>query len=134
MPGELDELQTRVGRWVRTTFTDGALTDRWERAARVVEEAIELGQAEGLSDDDVYRLLKRVYARPAGHVEQEAGGLMVCLLAWAAGRDTSLAACALMEMERIETPQAIEKIRRKQSEKAVSGTGHDYSPPPGKVA
>lgn len=44
---QLDDLQVRVGRWVRSTFANEALIDRWERASRVVEEAIELGQAEG---------------------------------------------------------------------------------------
>lgn len=74
----------------------------------------------------MYRLLKRVYARPAGEVEQEAGGLTVCLLAWAAGRETSLAACTVREVERIERPETVEKIRRKQAEKAAAGTARDF--------
>ena len=80
--------QDRVSDWVRASFGDGAM-HRQERAMRVLEEAIELAQAEEIADEDVQRLSAHVYAKPPGSPDQEVGGIGVCLLAWA-GRLSSL--------------------------------------------
>lgn len=121
--------QKRVAAWVRLAFGEKAMADRWERIARVVEEAIELAQAEGLDDEDVYRILKRVYNRPIGLGSQEVGGLMVTLLAWAESSSTDLTAVTLTEIERIEDPATMARIRLKQEEKAAAGTAHSFNAP-----
>lgn len=119
----------RISQWVRRAFGNDAMTSKEERTARVVEEAIELAQAEGLHSDFVRRVLDRVYSRPAGEPEQEAAGLTVCLLAWAESRRVDLRAVALTEIERIEQPEVTAKIQRKQAEKAAAGTGNAYPIP-----
>jgi hypothetical protein len=61
-----------VLQWAVTTFGPVAL-NRDERAARFVEEALELGQAAGLDKTTILRLLDRVYDRPIGNVAKEIG-------------------------------------------------------------
>ncbi len=113
--------QKRIKDWVIRTFGEALFTDRRERAARVVEEAIELAQAEGLNLLEVDLISMRVYSRPAGEVSQEAAGLSVCLLAYADTAGMDLDAVTLTEIERIESVP-VEKFRRKQAEKAAAGT------------
>ena len=131
--GEIDirqaivDLRCRVGGWVVSTFSEAALADRKERAARMVEEAIELAQAEGLWLDETSTIMTRVYSRPTGETKQELGGLMVTTLALCAGLKIDLIAVTIDEIERIEKPEVIAKIRAKQAEKALAGTGKNYA-------
>ena len=121
------DLRCRVGGWVVSTFSEAALADRKERAARMVEEAIELAQAEGLWLDETSTIMTRVYSRPTGETKQELGGLMVTTLALCAGLKIDLIAVTIDEIERIEKPEVIAKIRAKQAEKALAGTGKNYA-------
>ena len=121
------DLRCRVGGWVVSTFSEAALADRKERAARMVEEAIELAQAEGLWLDETSTIMTRVYSRPTGETRQELGGLMVTTLALCAGLKIDLIAVTIDEIERIEKPAVIAKIRAKQAEKALAGTGKNYA-------
>ena len=126
-------LARRIGSWVRRAFGEAAMTDRWERTARVLEEALELAQAEGLTAADVQRVLDRTYSRPVGEPSQEAAGLMVTLLAWAEATGTDLATVTLAEVERIEQPVVMARIQLKQREKAAAGTGRGYPVPGGET-
>jgi len=56
--------------WCVSTFGPLAL-DPKERALRFVEEAIELGQVQGITADEIGRLAARVYSRPAGALMKE---------------------------------------------------------------
>jgi nucleoside 2-deoxyribosyltransferase len=67
--------------WCHQTFGDVAL-DRVERAVRLLEEAMELAQTQGISPTLVQRLADRVFSRPAGVTLQEVGqvqNLLECL-------------------------------------------------------
>lgn len=86
---DLLHAQIAVEAWVCRMFGPQAMATR-ERAMRLAEEAIELAQAEGIGADDLHRLVDHVLAKPAGKAPQEAGGVGVCLLAWAAGAKQSL--------------------------------------------
>ena len=124
---QLASMRSRVMSWLRTTFSAAALTDRWERASRVIEEAAELAQAEGLSEADVIRTVKRTFSRPVGEASQEAAGLMVTLLAWAGAAMVDLGAVTRKEIDRIEMPENVAAIRAKQAEKAEAGVGRNYA-------
>lgn len=50
------------------------------RSLRATEEVIELGQALGVPEDVVHKLVTAVYARPPGTAYQEVGGSMVTLM------------------------------------------------------
>lgn len=72
--------------WTRAAFGSKGATPG-ERAARVVEEAIELAQVEGIDIGMIYTIADRVYSRPVGDPEDEIGGTLLCLLAYAAAID-----------------------------------------------
>ena len=97
--------QGHVSDWVRLNFGDDAM-DRQERATRVLEEAIELAQAEGIRIGDVNLLTGHVYTKPAGEPSQEVGGIGVCLLAWAGAAGQELWPIIETEIDRIHTKTA----------------------------
>lgn len=123
-----NRLQARIVEWLRTRFGAEVLASRHERAARVLEEAAELAQAEGLDYAFASRIIGRVFSRPPGQARQEAAGVAVTLLAWAAAADADLDALATAEVQRIEA-LPIEHFRRKHAEKAAAGTALAGTPP-----
>lgn len=114
--------QARVLAWAVESFGEIA-KNRDERAARLVEEAIEIAQAEGVPLDVLKRIAERVYERPAGELGQEIGGLGITLdaLAENAGYDVRL------ETER-ELACILSKPKdwwaRKHAEKVAAGTAN----------
>ncbi len=103
------QLEARVRSWVEERIGKDHMAPR-ERAMRLLEEAIELCQAEGIQADLVAKQCEHVYARPAGDPKQEAGGVAVCLYGWCASRGVRLTEIAKREIERIEC-KPIEQIR-----------------------
>jgi hypothetical protein len=123
MAGSMDRWQMRVAAWVLGTFGHSVLMNRRERAMRVLEEALELAQAEGLGVVDVQRLTERVFSRPVGEPGQEGAGVAVTLFAWASSAGASVEALMREELARIEHPAMVERIRKKQAEKQAAGVG-----------
>lgn len=78
----LDAVQSNLGQWVARTFGARLRADRHERAMRLLEEAVEVAQAEGVRPDEVERLVAHVYAKPAGDARSEAGAVGVTWLAY----------------------------------------------------
>jgi hypothetical protein len=74
--------QRRIGAWVETRFGRDCLEDGVERALRVLEEASELAQAEGVPEEQARRVCGAIYAKPVGDPDQEAAGVFVTLLGW----------------------------------------------------
>lgn len=109
-------LQDRCAAWLEKVLPD-QVADVKTRAARFLEEAAEAAQAAGLEQEDAYRVVELVYDRPRGEMAQELGGSMntLCALATAAGIDLQIA--AYDEINRMETPEIIDKVRRRQAEK-----------------
>lgn len=71
---------TRIAvEWGCRCFGAEHMNNRGVRALRFAEEAIELTQTCGVSEDKVTELVRIVYSRPAGEVRQEVGGTMVTL-------------------------------------------------------
>lgn len=86
----LHQQQALVGEWVTRAFGTTCAANLRERVARVLEEAMELAQAEGLSLPEALTLATYVFGRPLGEPDQEVGGVMVTLLAYAAVRTVRL--------------------------------------------
>lgn len=109
-------LQDRCAAWLEKVLP-GQITDAKLRAARFLEEAAEAAQAVGLEQEDAYRVIEQVYDRPRGEIAQELGGCLntLCALASAVGIDLQIA--AYDEINRMETPEVIDKVRRRQDEK-----------------
>jgi len=87
-------LEHRVESWVRTRLGASQM-DRGERAFRLLEEAIELCQTEGVSSSICRQLVDYIYTRPAGTWREEAAGAAVCLFAYCATRGVKLNEIAL---------------------------------------
>lgn len=75
-----DSRQAATAEWVRTTFGAERMAPD-ERGTRLLEEAVELAQSVGVSQEVAARTVAYVYAQPAGEPAQEAGGVGITLLA-----------------------------------------------------
>jgi hypothetical protein len=83
----------------------------------MLEEAVELAQAVGLTHEDVVKVSEYVMSRPAGTIHEEVGGVGMTLMALAevAGFDTNSAIGAALT--RVDTPEAIAKCQAKNESK-----------------
>lgn len=117
-----DDRQRQATQWAERCFGRAVVADRRERVTRILEEAIELAQAEGLDADTVARLTTRVFAKPAGEPRQELGGLGVCVLVYAEA--VGLSADAI-EAEEVAAILAHDPgyFRQRQNAKAAQGLG-----------
>ena|SRR5579864_8361452 len=102
-------LEERVEYWIVTRI-GAENAHRRERAMRLLEEAVELAQAEGVTEEMVNRQTRHVFSRPAGDPAQEAAGVGVCLAGWCAASGHSVVSLTLRELERIEA-KPVEQIR-----------------------
>lgn len=111
--------QDRAWKWITTCFGKTDSCSLRVRGWRFAEEAIELGQAIGITAEEHHRLVDYVHGRPVGEPAQEIGGVMLTLagLATAAGLDLVQAAEA--ELGRVW--RKIDVIRAKQSAKTADG-------------
>lgn len=99
-----DQRQSLIMNWIRDTF--GMLPglnveSQRERAMRFLEEAIELCQAAGLTQGDIYSMARYTYGRPPGLLTQEAGGVAVTLYALCEVSGFSLAQAEFDEVSRV---------------------------------
>jgi NTP pyrophosphatase (non-canonical NTP hydrolase) len=121
-----DVTQSAVLAWAVRSFGPVA-KNRDERAARLVEEAAEIAQVEGVPLEVVCRIAGRVYSRPPGELGQEIGGLGITLLALAENAGIDCHAEVRREFRRVlSKPPAWWK--HKHAEKVAAGTA-DLSPP-----
>jgi Lar family restriction alleviation protein len=118
------DFQARVAR-VHAALFDDDPTDIPERVARFFEEANEACQALGMSREDAHALVDYTYSRPIGEPAAELGAAAVTLtsLCVVAGHD--LHNCAEYELDRLQLPETIERIKAKRS------TRHGRGPLPG---
>ena len=89
--------------------------DRHERNHRFLEEALELVQACGATQDEARQLVDYVYGRPVGDRAQEVGGVMITLAALCLAQAIDMRAAGEIELARIWT--MVEQIRAKQASK-----------------
>jgi len=121
----MNTLQEKIGKrivaWLETRYGHEITTNRQERAMRLVEESIELAQAEGVSPIIIQNIRNRVYSRPPGSPSQEAAGVMLCLVAWAEATSHDLELISEVELDRIEQVP-VEISRQRHQAKADLGT------------
>lgn len=120
-PLTLGEAEARIARWVVKCFGRASLESRRERTLRLLEEAIELAQAEELALDDVIRLVTRVFNRPPGTPENELSGVILTTLAYCKSTGFRLLGVAQSELERIER-LPVEFFEKKHQSKVNDGT------------
>lgn len=117
-PPESNTFQERVRPWMKACFSDEVSMDKVERNYRFLEEAIELVQACGCTQDESHRLVNYVYGRDQGDINQEVGGVMVTLAALCLASGFDMHTAAETELARIW--QKIGLIRSKQDSKPRS--------------
>jgi hypothetical protein len=120
-----EQYQRMIISWTKRCFLNAfnEAAHPVERRRRFGEESIELLQACGMPIDELQAIVKYVYGRPPGEPGQEVGGVMVTLAQLCEIRGINYGAEAIKELERIDTPELIEKIRGKQVSKQLHGIG-----------
>ena len=86
------------------------------RALRVLEEAIELAQSEGVTEDEVNIIRNQVFSKPPGVPYQELGGVLTTLAGYSHTSEYLLEEVFLSEFGRIMDPQIILKVRHRNLE------------------
>ena len=104
-------------RWTYLVFGDKieALTPR-VRTMRLLEEALELAQAEGVQSYEASIILGQVYKKPLGTPYKELGGVLVTMAAYAATADHNIDQAFMDEFEHIMDPAIMEKVRKRNLE------------------
>lgn len=118
---KLATFQYDVLNWLMRCFGPAIGYNKPERTHRFLEEALELAQACGCTEQEAIQLVRYTYSRPIGEGKQEVGGVMVTLAALCAGFNYDLEACAEQEYARITDPETMERIRLKQLAKPRVG-------------
>ena len=72
--------QIETVQWARRAFGIAQANDQKQRAARLLEEAIEAYQATGANPAMAHKLVDFVFDRPVGELAQELGQVQVCVL------------------------------------------------------
>lgn len=89
-----DRRQEKVFAWAKAAFTEEQTTSLPQRGLRLLEESIEAFQACGGDPAMAHKLVDFVFARPAGALHQELGGVGVTVLALAAAAGLAAARSA----------------------------------------
>lgn len=109
--------QDRVNAWVQLCFGAAVAGDKVERNYRFMEEATELVQSTGLSREEAHKIVDYVYDRDIGDPIQEVGGVMNTLATLCTVHEIDMMGAAELEMDRINRPDVLEKVRAKQKKK-----------------
>lgn len=106
--------------WAKATWGKEAATSPRMRAMRFIEEAMELVQAQGLSEADVNLVAKDIFSRPVGETAQEVGGVMTSLNCLVENCGLSTDECEIEELKRVLDLDP-EILREKQEDKVRRG-------------
>lgn len=117
LPDSSLAFQVRVRPWLLACFGEVIADDGMERNHRFLEEALELVQACGCTEEEAHNLVVYVFARPVGERSQEVGGVMVTLAALCLAHKLDMHKAGEVELGRISQPDVIAKIRIKQANK-----------------
>jgi hypothetical protein len=109
--------QQAVRIWVRKCLGARMASDGAQRNHRFLEEALELVQSLNCTASEAHQLVDYVFGRPVGEPAQEVGGTMVTLAALCDANDLNMCEDGWEELERVNQPAVIEKIRAKQATK-----------------
>lgn len=114
--------QARAAQWIMRCFGARNASDPVERGRRLVEEALEAGQAVGVPEAQARLILERVYSRAPGIPAQELGGVQLTLFGLGEALDIQVSRAFENELSRVSSDQAMERVRQKHAEKARAGT------------
>jgi hypothetical protein len=113
--------QAGVKKWMDECFTPETVTNKRERAFRLLEEALELFQSMDCTSDEAQGLVYYVFNRPVGQPEQEVGGVALTLAALCSAAGIDLNHASVSELARVQSPEVMAKIKAKRATRAVPG-------------
>lgn len=96
-----DSRQACVAHWCALAFGKDQAASVEQRGLRLAEEAIEAAQAAGCDPAQLHKLIDYIYARPAGTMARELGGVGITLLALADAAGLSADDAELAELDRV---------------------------------
>jgi len=105
--------QERVVIWLNLCFGGDVARDKQERTYRFLEEALELSQSLGCTEEEATQLVKYVFSRNTGDTFIEAGGTILTLAALCNASDIDMENAGEEELRRVYSK--IDIIRRKRS-------------------
>lgn len=114
-----DQRQAMIASWAEMAFGREQATSLPQRGLRLLEEAIEAFQACGGDEAMAHKLVAFVFARPAGTVGQELGGVAVTVLALAAAAGLSADEEECREVHRVLSKPIGEFRARNESKNAA---------------
>lgn len=126
---DLDQLQVRLTSWARAAFGNEHVANIPQRALRLLEESIELAQAAGVDEQLARKLVEFVYARPAGDLFQEMGGVGVTMLVLAESAGICAETAIDKESSRVLS-KPVEHFTKRNADKGAAG--FNIVPVPGK--
>lgn len=100
-------------------------TDVAERRARFFEESNETCQALGMTREEAHQLVDYTYGRHAGEPAKEIGAATLTLASLCVVAGYDMMACAEEDLEKLQRPETIARIRAKRA------TRHGRGPLPG---
>lgn len=121
---EAKTYQDRV-KAVHGPLFDGDPTDVAERRDRFFEEAAETAQAFGMAEEDAIALVRYTFGRPVGEPKLEVGSAKLTLTSLCVEAGLDLQECAEADLEKLQRPETIARIRAKRA------TRHGRGPLPG---
>lgn len=123
--------QRAVHEWCIAAFGDNHARSIRQRGIRLVEEAIETGQACGCDPEMVHRLIDHIYAKPKGELFQELGGVGVTMLALSEAAKIDADLAERTEIARVLS-KPLEHFTARNAAKNAAGfnvlAGADYQP------
>jgi len=117
-----DSPEKEVKKWLVACFGETIAGDKVERNYRFLEEALELVQSLNCTKEDAHKLVDYVFDRPIGDPHQEMGGVMVTLAALSSANNLEMMYDFYFELRRINSPEIMEKIRKKQAAKKIASS------------
>lgn len=114
-----DTRQQMLVSWAELAFGHAEATSVPQRGLRLLEEAIEAFQACGGDETMAHKLVAFVFARPAGTVGQELGGVAVTTLLLAAAANLSADEEECREIHRVLSKPLAEFTARNASKNAA---------------
>lgn len=109
--------QDTVREWTVDCFGVEVADDKHERCARFLEEALELCQSLSFPREDAIKLIDYVYGRDPGRPSQEVGGTCLTLASLCAACDIDMLGSSVLELNRVNHPDIIERVRQKNASK-----------------
>lgn len=107
------DFQERVAAWMDVCFGQEIARDPDERTHRFLEESLELAQAMNCTEEEALQLVRYVFSRPKGAVDQEVGGVMLTLAGLCTASTVEMQPAGERELSRVW--DKIDKIRAKRS-------------------